>query len=127
AAIHRALRVIVIKDERKLLCLVVSRRQVALRRRRVWGETLARIVHPANYVIVVRFFTDTRKIRGEVSANDLIAHVDRRSVDRMTSEATESLEQFFAVRRVALRLSSHLHIERGLPNECGDSLDLIIV
>src|SRR5688572_12948688 len=45
----------------------------------------------------------------------------------MAAETTNRFEQFLAVRRVARGLSSRFHVECGLPEECRDCLDLIVI
>src|SRR5260370_26493172 len=91
-----ALAVIQIELERQSLLLVVFAANVFFLVRPLRALALARVVDPANQVIVVGFFSHAREIGGKRSALQLVAFADG-----VTSQAAARLEQFLAMGSVA--------------------------
>ena len=88
--------VVQIEDERQIVLGVIFRAQIALLERAVGAGALARIVNPANQVIVVVLFADAAQVGREGAAH----HV-RAFADRMAGQAAARFEEHLAVRRVA--------------------------
>ena len=76
-AVVGALAVVEIKDVRESLLLVILGADVFFLYRAVGPRALARIVHPANEVIVIRLFADAREVGRERAALQLVAFTDR--------------------------------------------------
>src|SRR5262245_8373175 len=111
---------LVIKHKRKVLLFVIGRCEIALLAWRIGCETLSRIVHPSDYVFVIRFLADARQVSREVAADNPAAHVNRIAVYRMTAETAQRLEQLLAVPSITRPLSRQLYVQCGLPEEGGD-------
>ena len=109
-----------VKLERQLLLRVIVRRQIALFFRTVRRNALARIVNPAHDVIEVRLFTDAGKVCSEVATDLVVAFTDL-----VTGKTSTTLEKFFTVSGVALRLCRELVVEALLPQIRSDRLNLV--
>src|SRR5271156_4598639 len=94
--IVRTSAVLEVKLVGKALLGVILRPDIFLLVRTVGASALPRIVNPAHQVIVVRFFSHAREVRGEDSALHLVAFANR-----VAGQTSPRFKQFFAVRRVA--------------------------
>src|SRR5688572_33217668 len=96
-----------IKNKGQILLGVIFRRQIALLRRTVGGPALARVVDPADDVIVTGLFADALEVGGKISA-DISFRIAL--TDRVAGHAAARLEKLFAARAIALRLPGPLPV-----------------
>src|SRR5580693_2217256 len=101
---------------------VISRAEIFFLVRAVGARALARIVDPADQVIVIFFFADAAEVRGERAADGACAFSDS-----VTREAAALIEQVLAVCCVSGRLLFERWAgKRILPDEGGDRLDFVL-
>ena len=91
-AVIRAPAVFEIELVGKPLLRVILRADIFLFVRTIGTRALARVMNPADQVIVIRFFADAAQIRGKRSTMHLIAFANG-----VASEASARLKQFFSV------------------------------
>ena len=101
---------------------VIFRPQVALFVRTIRPGALARVVDPANDIIVIFLFADAAEVGSESSANR-----GRAFTHGMAGEASALFEEFFAMGCAAGRLMIERRAgESCLPNESGERLRLVL-
>src|ERR1700726_4841031 len=103
-AVVRTARMIQIEDKRQIVLCVVFRPQISLLVRAIGAGALARVVNPADDVMVIVFFADAAEVRCKTPADfvRVLAH-------GMAGHAAALLEQLFAVSHV----SGSLMFQRG--------------
>ncbi len=121
-AVVGAARVIEIEDVREIVFRVIFRAEILFLVGAVGARALARIVDPADQIIVIFFFADAAEVRCERTADGV-----RAFADSVAGEAAAFIEQVLAV----CGISGRLFFERGtgeriLPDECGDGLDFVL-
>ena len=121
-AVVGALAVIEIELIGKSLLGVILGTNIFFLVRAIRPRALARVVNPADEVVVVRLFADAREVRGEMPPCSLVAFADG-----MAGEAAARLKQFFAVRCIAGLLFGQRIGESGLPDVGRDRLNLMVV
>src|SRR6202789_1764010 len=120
--IVRTARMIEIENVREIVLGVIFRSQVALFVRTIRPGALARVVDPANDIIVIFLFADAAEVGSKSSANR-----GRAFTHGMAGQASALFEEFFAMGCVAGRLMIERRAgESCLPNEGGESLRLIL-
>src|SRR5271156_4094515 len=101
---------------------VIFRAEIFFLVRAIRTGALARIVDPADQVIVIFFFADAAEVRGERAADGT-----RAFSDSVTGEAAAFIEQVLAVRGISWRLFFERWAgKRILPDEGGDGLDFVL-
>ena len=121
-AVVGAARMIEIEDERQVVLGVIFRAEIALLERAVGARALARVVHPADQVIVVVLFADAAQI-GREGAADHVRRL-RQSNGRPGSRAIREAP-CRARRRPEPAWASAGPVSAGLPDERGDGLNFV--
>src|SRR5687767_5271219 len=121
-AVVRALGVLQVEHERQVVALVIFLGEVLFLKRAVGRSTLARIVDPADQVIVVRLLALAAQVSSESSALLLSA-----LTHRVACHAAAGLERFLAFFRIARLLHRRLAFDPGLPDERGNCAHFVIV
>jgi len=121
-AIVGAARVVEIENVGKIVFRVIFRAEIFFLVGTVGTRALARIVHPADEVIVIFFFADAAEVRGECATDGACTFADS-----VTGETAALVEQVLAVCGISWRLFFERWTgERILPDECGDGLDFVL-
>src|SRR5438552_359462 len=121
-AVIGAAAVLEVENVGQAFLFVILGTDVLLFEGAIGARALARVVDPTNQVIVIGLLADATEIGRESSALQLIAFADG-----VAGEAAARFEQFFSVRGVARLVLGQVILERGLPTEGGDGLDLVVV
>ena len=120
-AIVRTAAVVQVKNVGQALLLVIFGADVFLFEGAIRTRAFAGVVDPTNQVIVIGLLADASEIGRESSALQLIAFADG-----VAGEAAARFEQFFSVSGIAEFVLGQGILERGLPDESGDGLDLVV-
>src|SRR5260370_28373218 len=121
-AVVGTLAVIHVEYELHALFLIVRFRQIAFFKRTIGQRALARVVNPADQIVVVVFFTHTAEVRRKCSALLVIAFAHR-----MASHAAARLERLFTFDRVARLALRPITSHAGLPAERSDGFAIVLI